>query len=132
MSLPVLTRWYGVEGGTEKTLKFDTHFLHPFRPDIVILQLSSNDLITLSPLHVGSALDEFVHFLHEPCGVKLVCVCQTIRRFSAEAFNTKVSMLTRYLRVVLDPTLYAIFGGHRGFWQAKDIFYTPDPGDLVM
>ena len=98
ISLPVLIRWHGVGGRTvEKTLKFDTHVLHSFRPDVVILQLGSNDLVTLSPLHVGSAIDDFVHFLHDSCGVQLVCVCQTIRRFSAEAFNTKVGMLTRYL-----------------------------------
>ena len=127
ISLPVLIRWHGVGGRTvEKTLTFDTHVLHSFRPDVVILQLGSNDLVTLSPLRVGSAIDEFVHFLHDSCGVQLVCVCQTIRRFSAEAFNTKVGMLTRYLRVVLDPIPYAMFWGHRGFWQAKDNFYTPD------
>ena len=78
ISLTVLIRWDGVEGRTEKTLKFDTNVLHSFRPDIVILQLGSNDLVTLLPLHVGSALNEFVHFLYEPCRVKLVCVCQTI------------------------------------------------------
>ena len=106
----VQIRWHGVGGRTvERTLKFDTHVLHSFRPDIVIFQLGGNDLVTISTLHVGSALDEFVHYLHESCGVKLVCVCQTIRRDTAEAFNSKVDMLTRYLRVMLDPLPYAMF-----------------------
>ena len=115
----MLIRWHGVGGRTvEKTLKFDTHVFHSFRPDIVILQLGSYDLVTISTLHVGLALDEFVHYLHESCGVKLVCVCQTIRRNTDEAFNSKVSML--------DPLPYAMFWGHRGFWKAKANVYAPD------
>ena len=56
----VLIRWHGVGGRTvDKTLKYDIHVVHSFHPDIVILQLGSNDLVTLSPLHVGSALDDF-------------------------------------------------------------------------
>ena len=38
----------------------------------------------------------------------------------------KVGMLTRYLRVVLDPLPYAMFWGHTGFWKTKANFYTPD------
>ena len=97
-----------------------------FRPDIVILQLGSNDLVTFSPLHVGSIIEDFVRLLHTSYGVKLVCVCQTLRRDNATVFNSKVGLLTRYLRVVVEPLPYAIFWGHRGFWKARSNFYAPD------
>ena len=97
-----------------------------FRPDIVILHLGSNDLVTFSPLHVGSIIEDFVRSLRTSYGVKLVCVCQTLRRDSATVFNSKVGLLTRYLRVVLEPLPYAIFWDHRGFWKARSNFYAPD------
>ena len=42
------------------------------------MQLGSNDLTDFDPLHVGSAIDNFVRLLHDAYGVKVVCVCQTI------------------------------------------------------
>ena len=62
-----------------KTVKFDQHILHSFRPDIVIVQLDTNDLTLCHPLQVGSAIEDFVHLLHDSYGVKGVCICQTIR-----------------------------------------------------
>ena len=42
------------------------------------MQLGSNDLTDSDPLHVGSAIDDFVRLLHDTYGVKVVCLCQTI------------------------------------------------------
>ena len=64
--------------------------------------------------------------LHDSYGVKFVCVCQTIRRRSATAFNKNVDLLTHYLRVVLEPIPYAIYWGHRSFWKARHYFYAAD------
>ena len=123
----VVTRWHGVGGRTvAKTLQFDLPTVSSFGPDIVILQLGSNDLVTFSPLRVGSIIEDFVRLLHTSYGVKLVCVCQTLRRDNAAVFNSKVGLLTRYLWVVLEPLPYAIFWGHRGFWKARANFYAPD------
>ena len=122
-----VTRWHGVGGRTvAKTLQFDLPIVSSFAPDIVTLQLGSNDLVTFSPLHVGSIIEDFVRLLHTSYGVKLVCVCQTLRRDNAPVFNSKVGLLTRYLRVVLEPLPYAIFWGHKGFWKAQANFYVPD------
>ena len=77
--------WHG--GGSrsvEKTLMFDHAVVHSSCADIVSLQLSANDLVTLSPLRGGSAIEDFVHVLYKSYGVKLVCVFQTIRRDLAE------------------------------------------------
>ena len=77
------------------------------------MQLGTNDLPFQSPLQVGSELKDFVRLLHDSYGVKFVCVWQTIRRRSATLFNKNVDLLTRYLRVVLEPIPYAIYWGHR-------------------
>lgn len=120
-------RWRGVGGRTiAKTVKFDLGILHSFHPDIVIVQLGTNDLTSRPPLQVGSAMEDFVHLLHDSYGVKDVCVCQTIRQRSAVVFNQRVDILTRYLRVVLEPIPYAIYWGHRGFWRARNSFFSAD------
>ena len=99
-----------------KTLHLDlNNVIESFRPGIAITQLGSNDLTDSDPLHVGSAIDNFVRLLHDTYGVKDVCVCQTIMRLGAVVFNRKVKLLTKYLRVVLEPIPYAILGGHRTF-----------------
>ena len=65
------------------------------------MQLGSNDLTDSDPLHVGSAIEDFVRLLHDTYDVKVVCVCQTIMRQGAVVFNRKAKLLTKYLRVVL-------------------------------
>jgi len=49
-----------------------------FAPDIVILQLGTNDISRLDPLVVGSSIEELVTILHDTHHVKLICVCQTL------------------------------------------------------
>ena len=41
-------------------------------------------------------------------------------------FNRKAKLLTKYLRVVLEPIPYAIFWDHRGFWRPTLNFYARD------
>ena len=109
-------KWHGVGGRTvSKTLHLDLNVVDSFRPEIVIMQLGFNDLTESDPLHVGSAIEDFVRLLHDTYGVRVVCVCQTIMRHSAVVFNRKAKLLTKYLRAVLVPILYAIFWGHGGF-----------------
>ena len=86
------------------------------------MQLGSNDLTDSDPLHVGAAIEDFVRLLHGTYGVKVVCVCQTIMCQGAVVFNRKAKLLTKYLRVVLEPIPYAIFWGHRGFWRSTQNF----------
>ena len=114
ISSPVLTLWHGVGCRTvKKTLKFDRRVPYFFHPGIVTLQLGSNGVVTLPPLHVCSALDDFVHFLQESCGLKLVCVCQTIRRVSAEAFNSKVGFVNTIPKGSVRPYMpcFGVIGG---------------------
>ena len=116
--------WHGSWGRTiAKTVKFDLHIIHSFRPDIVIVQLGTNDLTSCPPLQVGSApKEDLVHLPHDSYGVKVIYVCQTIRRRSAVLFSQRVDILTHYLRVALEPIPYAIYWGHRGFWRSRHSF----------
>ena len=105
-------KWHGVGGRTvSKTLHLDLNVIETFRPEMIIMQLGFNDLTDSDPLHVGSAIYDFVRLLHDTYGVKVVCVCQTIMRQGALVFNRKAKLLTKYLRVVLEPIPYAILGG---------------------
>ena len=123
-----LCKWHGVGGRTiAKVLKYDLSVVGDFGPDIVILQLGTNDLHNSSAITVGSALEHLVTMLHEEYKVDLICVCQTLCRSSSEVlFNKKVGLLTKYLKTVLEPIPYAFFWSHRGFWQTKGTFLSGD------
>ena len=69
-----------------KTLHLDLNIIESFRPGIVIMQLSSNDLTDSDPLHVGLAIEDFARLLHDTYGVKVICVCQTIMCQGAVVF----------------------------------------------
>ena len=47
-------------------------------------------------------------------------------RLHQSAFNRKAKLLTKYLRVVLEPIPYAHFWGHRGFWRPSNNIYVRD------
>ena len=83
-------KWHGVSGLTgSTTLELDLNVIESFHPDIVIMQLGSNDLTDSDPLRVGWAVDDFVRLLHDIFGVKVVCVYQTIMRKGAVVINHK-------------------------------------------
>ena len=120
-------KWHGIGGRTvTKTVQRDLHVIKSFKPDIVIIQLGSNDLTSETALRVGSSIDDFVRLLHDLYHVKVIYVCQTIMRQGQPAFNRKAKLLTKYLRVVLEPVPYAHFWGHRGFWLPSNNIYVRD------
>lgn len=124
---PLVINWHGVGGRTAaKIIRHDLRVVESFHPDIVVLQLGTNDLTGHPPVLVGSAIEDLVRLLHDSFGVKFVCVCQTIHRDSAGAFNKNVGILTKYLKVVLEPLVYARFWSHRGFWNSPKDFYAYD------
>lgn len=118
----IICKWHGVGGRTvHKVMKYDLDSVANFGPDIVILQLGSNDLVESSSLYVGSAIEDLVRLLHEVYHVDVVCVCQTVRRDAKdESFNSRVGLLSRYLKTVLESIPYAIYWSHRGFWRSKN------------
>ena len=55
-----------------------------------------------------------------------------IMRQGQSAFNHKAKLLTKYLRVVLEPVPYAYFWGHRGFWRPSKNVYVRDGVHLTL
>lgn len=124
----VILKWHGIGGRTiRKVIRYDLRVVREYKPNIVILQLGTNDLTTLHATTVGSEIDELVRLLYEKYDVKLVCVCQTIDRETASpTFARSVRTLSQYLRVVLEPLPYALYWSHRGFWNTKQQFLCAD------
>ena len=116
-------RWHGTGGRTiSQTIQSDLGVVASFAPDVVILQLGTNDLTFLSAVEVGSALEDLTRLLFESYGVRHICVCQTLYRKGVPSFNKQVNILSQYLRVVFEPIPYAIFWRHRGFWKCTTRF----------
>ena len=71
----------GTGGRTvEKVVKYDLQSVHKYKPDIVILELGTNDLSTHASEVVGSKIDDLVHALRHTYNVRVVGVCQVINR----------------------------------------------------
>lgn len=121
-------QWHGVGGRTvAKTMRHDLHVVASFAPDIVILQLGTNDLSRLDPLVVGSSLEDLVRLLHDHFNVKVICVCQTIYRGADQvAFNVRVRALSKYMKTFLEPLPFSFLWGHRGFWNTTQTFLGRD------
>ena len=119
-------QWRGVGGRTvAKTLQYDLPVVASSAPDIVVLQLGTNDLSRLDPFVVASSIGELVTILHDTYNVKLICVCQTLLG-SDPVFNTRVRALNKYVKTFLEALSYVFFWGHRGFWNASQRFLARD------
>ena len=55
-----------------RTIRIDLHVTQSVSPDIVIVQLGTNDLSFRAPLLVGPDPEEFVRLLHASYGVQFV------------------------------------------------------------
>ena len=99
----VKVRLFGVGGRTvEKIKQFDVANVSRFTPDIVILEIGTNDLCNAPPPEtVGSQIDELVELLLNHFSVRVVGVCLVIKR-AEPMFNKNVEVLNRYLSVVVD------------------------------
>ena len=127
----LLIRWHRIRGRTvSKTREYDLGVVEEFTPNVVIMQLGTNDLTTISAVETGSALEDLCCLLYESYGVELICVCQTLYRQDASSFNKQVDLLTKHLKVVLEPIPYVLYWRHRGFWRCKSRFLAQDGGHL--
>ena len=61
----MIVKWHGVGGRTvAKVLKHNLHVVKEFAPNIIILQLGTNDLAPQPAETVGSMLEELARILH--------------------------------------------------------------------
>ena len=74
---------HGVGGRTVPKLRmFDLHVVKQLSPDIIIVEIGTNDLTRVGPEVVGSEIDDFVRFLVDNLAVRVVGVCHVIPRVS--------------------------------------------------
>ena len=116
----VTVHLFGVGGRTmSKVQKHDLHVVSLVAPDIVLLEIDTNDLSHRAPELVGSSLEELVHVLLREFSVRVIGVCHVIphgmncSHFSD--FNVKAGALNRYLSVVLEPIPNVFSWYHKGF-----------------
>ena len=81
---------HGIGGRTvTKLRKYDFGVVARLSPDIVILEIGTNDLSFLPPEVVGSEIEELVSQLQQAYRVKVVCVCLITPRHRNQVFNAK-------------------------------------------
>ena len=75
----LLIRRHGIGGRTvSKTREYDVGVVEEFAPNVVLMQLGTNDLATRSVVETGSEIGDLCRLLYESCEVELICVCQTL------------------------------------------------------
>ena len=63
-----------------KLIQSDLDIISASAPDVVILEISTNDLSVNRLEVVGSDIKEFVHVVRETSAVKVIGVCEVIPR----------------------------------------------------
>ena len=94
----VKVRLFGVGGRTvDKIMQFDLVNVSRFTPEIVILEIGTNELGNAPLEMVGSQIDELFKLLLNHFSVRVVGVCLVIKRAEA-VLNEKIEVLNQYLR----------------------------------
>lgn len=108
---------HGVGGRTvPKLWKHDLSVVERISPDIIILEIGTNDLSDEEPLLVASSVEVLVRFLHDRFNVSVIGFCLVIPRgrLSNEVFNEKVSIFNELVRDLLKPLTYTFCWFHHG------------------
>ena len=95
-------------------------------PQVVILELGTNDLARLRPEVTGSEIEELVRLLLDTFSVRVIGVCEVLPRVGAPFFNGAASILNQYLCGVLEPIPNVFCWRHRGFDNPSVQPYLPD------
>ena len=114
LSNSVTVDLHGVGGRTVSAVKRnDLHLLASICPDILILEIGTNDLSGAKPEVIGSSIHELVLRIRAEFHVRVVGVCQVIPRRHRRTgdpdveFNDRATLLNHYVSVVLEE-----FRGH--------------------
>lgn len=124
---------HGVGGRTVQKIKqYDLSVIEKVNPDILILEIGTNDLSHTRPESVGSSIDDFVNFIRDHVGIRVVCVCEVIDRLLPRTelpdvnFNAKATILRQYLSVVLAEAPAVFIWKHKEFSPLKRAVLAPD------
>ena len=122
---------HGVGGRTVRALmEKDLHVVRDLAPDIVILEIGTNDLSHATPEVVGSAIDDLVSLLLNDYSVRVIGVCLVIPRGisfpHASIFLQQATILNQYVSVVLDHYPNVFCWSHDKFNSRFKDLYKPD------
>ena len=105
----------------DKIMQHDLPFVQHFKPDIVILEVGTNDLSSCASEVVGSKVDDLACLFRDKYNVRVVGVCHVINRnvphsrSPDQGFNAKAARLRQYLSVVLAEEPGIFLWEHREF-----------------
>ena len=121
----------GIGGRTvPKALSLDLAVIKKLKPDIVILELGTNDLSSCRPETVGSDIEDLVRIFLDSLGVAVVGVCRVLPCCHSDPtisqFNVKVDILNRYLEVIFEHHPRVFVWCHRGFSNPSRVVYLAD------
>ena len=118
LSSRVRVSMFGVGGRTvAKIWKYDFPVISASSPDILVLELGTNDLSSEDPLVVASAMEVLVRYLHDRFAIKVICVCLVIPRHAACDFNAKVPIFNQAIQELLRPLSYVFCWFHQRFYN---------------
>ena len=108
-----------------KTIEYDLPVVTSFAPDIVLLQLGTNDLSRLDPL---AAIEELVTILHDTYKLSFFVYAKPF--WDPILYLTHASALYRYVKTFLETLPYSFFWGNQDFWKSCQRFFVRDGGHL--
>ncbi|PFX15373.1 hypothetical protein AWC38_SpisGene20400 [Stylophora pistillata] len=95
---------HGVGGRTVKKLRlYDLGVVSALKPDVIILEIGTNDLGANRPEVVGSGIDDLVQLLLQSYSVRVIGICEVIPRVRAPFFNTAATTSTS-----ISPMFYSL------------------------
>ena len=129
-------RFCGTGGSTvPDVVSRDLASVETIRPDVVILQIGSNDLADkhrplMRPETVGSQIHDLAWKLINHLNVSQVVVCEEFRcpkKYQLfPDFNANIDALNQYLSVVIDALPCASYWSHHGFKLSELDLYLHD------
>ena len=101
----LLIGWHRIRGRTvSKTREYDLGVVEEFTPNVVIMQLGTNDLTTISAVETGSAIEDLCCLLYESCPMHSVSVITRVFSWNLAFFYT----VTAVLFIVFCPLVFSI------------------------
>ena len=118
---------HGVGGGTVRTLRpYDLDAASALKPDVIILEIGTNDLVTNHHEIIGSETDDLVQLLLQSYSVRVIGVCEVLPRVRVLFFNAAAPILNQYFHDVLELRPNVFSWHHTGFSNPTVSPYLPD------
>ena len=114
----------------EKLWRYDLHVLRCLAPDVVILEVTTKDLLDVGLEVVGLSIEELVSSLLDAFSISVVGVCHVIPcsvYFTDwEDFSQFAEVLNNYVCIMLEPFPKVFCWTHRDFSSPHKDLYLED------